>query len=69
MDENRCWIETNRKELERQFPNKVIIVCNQKVVRVLDVPVSVMLINDLADEICLEKPWDYAYLSTARHLL
>ena len=70
MNENRSWIECNRKELTEKYPNKVIIVVGHEVVRVFEPnDIDVLQINLLGRELSQGGEWAYTTLSTAKGLL
>lgn len=58
---NRVWIRKHRKELEEKYQDKVLIVCENKVVRVLDSNIGILDINDIAKRICEGKDWSYTF--------
>ncbi len=70
MNSNRKWIERNRKELTEKYPNKVVVVVGQAVVRVFEPSeTDVLQINRLGRELSQGGEWAYTTLSTAKGLL
>jgi uncharacterized protein (DUF2267 family) len=58
----RKWINAHREELKRKYPNKTVIVCENKVIKVLDDPIDPIEINRIARKLCKGKEWSYTYL-------
>jgi len=61
--ESRKWINENIPNLRIKYPDKTIIVCEGKVVKVFDGAVDPIQINEVAREICEGKDWSYTFLS------
>ena len=59
---SRTWINRHRRELEEKYPGKVVIVREDEIVKVLDPPVGILEINDLAAELCPDGDWSYTFL-------
>lgn len=58
----RKWLNDNRNELRKKYPNKTVIVCENKVVKDMEGPVNPIEINKIAAEICKSKEWSYTFL-------
>ncbi|MFQ6063216.1 MAG: hypothetical protein ACE5KT_11470 [Methanosarcinales archaeon] len=63
MSKSHEWIEKERKTLRKKYPEKVILVCESKVVKVFDTPANIQEVFKEADKICGEKDWSWAYIS------
>ncbi len=61
--ESRKWINENLSKLREKYPNKTIIVCDGKVVKVLDGATNPIRMNEVAREICEGKDWSYTFVS------
>ncbi|MBC8492733.1 MAG: hypothetical protein H8D43_03025 [Chloroflexi bacterium] len=59
---SRAWINEHRYELEQKYPGKIVIVREDEIVEVLDTPVGILEINDLAAELCQDRDWSYTFL-------
>ena len=59
---SRAWITRHRKQLEEKYPGKVLIVCEDNVVEVLDPKVGILEINDRAQKLCQERDWSYTFV-------
>ena len=59
---SRSWMGKHRKELEEKYPGKVLIVCEDKVEKVLDANVGVLEINDIAEKLCQGRDWSYTFM-------
>jgi len=56
------WIRQHRQQLHEKYDGKTIIVCEGKVVKVLEDAVNPLVVNRLADQICVGKDWAYTYV-------
>jgi len=63
------WIQKHRKELREKYEGKVVIVCEDKIVKVFDDAVDPITINDVAEQICGDKDWSYTYLGREEEYL
>ena len=61
--ESRKWINENLPKLRPKYPNKTIIVCNNKVVKVFDGIMDPIQVNEVARQICEGKDWSYTFVS------
>ncbi|HDN80497.1 MAG TPA: hypothetical protein ENG33_08550 [Chloroflexi bacterium] len=59
---SRLWISQHRKELEDKYLGKVLIICGDKVVKVLEPDVGLLEINELGRRICKGKDWSYTLI-------
>ena len=67
--ESRKWINENLPKLRGKYPNKTIIVCDGKVVRVFDGAMDPIRVNEMARRICEGKDWSYTFVSEEEHIL
>jgi hypothetical protein len=58
----RKWLKEYRNELKRKYPNKTVIICERRVLKVLDASVDPLELNKIAKELCGDKEWSYTYL-------
>jgi len=61
--ESRKWINENLPKLRLKYPNKTIIVCDNKVVKVFDGIIDPIQVNEVARQICEGKDWSYTFVS------
>jgi len=61
--ESRKWINENLPKLREEYPNKTIIVCDSKVVKVFDGTINPIRVNEVARKICEGKDWNYTFVS------
>ncbi|MCP8309571.1 MAG: hypothetical protein H3Z53_05685 [archaeon] len=61
--ESRKWINENLPKLRKEYPNKTIIVCDNKVVKVFDGIIDPIQVNEVARQICKGKDWSYTFVS------
>lgn len=61
--ESRKWINENLTKLRLKYPNKTIIVCNNKVVKIFDGIMNPIQVNEVARQICEGKDWSYTFVS------
>jgi len=61
--ESRKWINENLPKLRLKYPNKTIIVCDNKVVKVFDGITDPIQVNEVARQICEGKDWSYTFVS------
>ena len=57
MGKSSEWIETERETLRKKYPDKVIIVCECKVITTFDIGVEIHEIFQKADKLCKGKDW------------
>lgn len=60
---SRKWINENLPKLREEYPNKTVIVCDGKVVKVLDGAMNPILVNEVARRICEGRDWSYTFIS------
>ena len=61
--ESRRWINENLHKLREKYPNKTIMVCDGRVVKVFDGATDPIHVNEVAREICQGKDWSYTFVS------
>ena len=61
--ESRKWINENLLKFREKYPNKTIIVCDGKVVKVFDGTIDPIQVNEVARQICKGKDWSYTFVS------
>ena len=61
--ESRKWVNENLPKLRKEYPNKTIIVCDNKVVKTLEGIVDPIRVNGVARQICKGRDWSYTFLS------
>ncbi|MDI6847894.1 MAG: hypothetical protein QMD13_02755 [Candidatus Bathyarchaeia archaeon] len=61
--ESRKWINENLPKLRLKYPNKTIIVCNNRVIKVFDGIIDPIQLNEVARQICEGKDWSYTFVS------
>jgi len=59
MGKSGKWLESERETLRKKYPNKVILVCECKVVKTFDIGVKIHEILDAADNLCKGKDWSW----------
>jgi hypothetical protein len=59
---SRRWINEHREELKDKYDDKIVLVCEGKVTKVLDGSVDAIEINEIARKICKDKDWSYTYV-------
>lgn len=59
---SRMWIEKHRRQLEEKYDNKMLIVSEDKILKVLDSSVDPDEINEIARSLCKGKDWSYTYV-------
>lgn len=57
MGKSSKWIETERETLRKRYPDKVIIVCECKVMKVFDTDVKIREVLEEANRLCKGKDW------------
>lgn len=62
MGKSSKWIETERETLRKKYPDKVIIVCECKVIKTFNIGVEIHEIFEQADKLCKGKDWSWADL-------
>lgn len=60
--DSRDWLESHRKELERKYDGKTVIVCEGKIVKVLNGAVNPIKVNEIAEKDYKNRNWCYSYL-------
>lgn len=65
MTKSYQWIKSHQKELQKKYPEKIVLVCECKVVKVFDLSVRIRKIFKEADKLCKGKDWSWAYISPA----
>lgn len=61
--ESRKWINENLPKLRLKYPNKTIIVCDNKVVKAFDGIMDPIQVNEVARQICEGKDWSHTFVS------
>ncbi len=59
---SRRWINEHRNELRKRYDDKVLIVCEGKIMKVLDGGVDPIEVNEIARGLCKGKDWSYTYV-------
>lgn len=59
---SRKWIEEHREKLREKYDGKVVIVCEDRVAKVISEPINPIDINEIARKICKGKDWSYTYV-------
>lgn len=62
MSKSQEWIERERETLRKKYPNKVILVCECKVIKVFGHRASIREIFNEADRLCKGKDWAWTDL-------
>lgn len=60
LSKSRRWLETNRKQLQKKFVNKTIIVSIDKVIKVFDGAVDPLQLNAEMRKLRI-RDWSYTY--------
>ncbi len=59
---SRAWISRHRRQLENKYPGKVLIVCEDNVVKVLEPGIGLLEIYKMGKRICRGKDWSYTFV-------
>lgn len=65
----RKWLKEYRNELKRKYPNKTVIICEGRVLKVIDASMDPIEINKIAKELCGGKERSYTYLEDKEEYL
>jgi len=62
MSKSHEWIQKELETLRKKYPNKVILVCECKVIKVFEHPADIREVFNEADKLCKGKDWSWAHI-------
>jgi hypothetical protein len=62
MSKSHDWVERERANLRKKYPNKVILVRECEVIKVYDATIDLRKIFEEADKLCEGKDWTWSYI-------